>query len=167
MAVVEADVAGLELERVVPKVRIVFEREDKFYSNIRKSDVERVSYRQMRVPLELRPGGAFQYFSPDGGDLGRGGGPKFDKAVVSAVFLSENIEYTKLTEWSTDDPRKAVVNAVRRMTASALDEMRRQIDAQLQQAGTGQIGTITTVSTTSGVDTYTLTTDGFGARLMR
>ena len=77
MAVAEAQVAALELERVIPKVRVLFERDDKFYANIKKRDVEKISHRQMRVPLELRPGGSFQYFNPDGGDLGRGGGPSF------------------------------------------------------------------------------------------
>lgn len=167
MAVNEAQVAALELERVIPKVRRVFERDDKFYANIKKRNVEKVSNRQMRIPLELRPGGAFQYFNPDGGDLGRGGGPSFDKALVSPVFFSENIEYTKLAQWSTDDDRKSIINGVRKLTASALDEMRRQIDAQLMQDGSGAIGTVTTVATAAGVDTYTLTTDGFGARLMR
>ncbi len=167
MAVVESQVAGLELERVIPKVQTLFERDDKFYSNIKKRDVEKISNRVMRVPLELRPGGSFQYFNADGGDLGRGGGPTWDKATLNCVFLSENIEYTKLTQWSTDDDRKAVVNAVRRLTATALDELRRQLDAQLMQAGTGQIGTITTPTTSGGVDTYVCTTDGFGVRLMR
>src|SRR5215471_17022776 len=125
MAVVEAQVAALEMERVLPKIRTVFERDDKFYSNIKKRDVEVVSYRQMRVPLELRPGGSFQYFNPDGGDLGRGGGPTFDKATLQPVFVSENFEYTKLTQWATDQDRKAITNAVRRMTASILDELRR------------------------------------------
>ena len=165
--VVESQVAGTELERVLPKVQVVFESDDHFYANIKKRDVEVVSFREMRAPLELRPGGRFQYFNPNGGDLGRGGGPTWDKAVLRPVFMSENIEYTKLTQWSTDDKRKAVINAVRRLTAGALVEMRRQIDAQLQQPGTGVIGTITSVSTSGGVDTYTLTTDGFGARLMR
>ena len=167
MAQVESQVAALELERVIPRVRTLFEREDKFFATIEKAQVEKISNRQMRVPLELRPGGSFQYFNPDGGDLGRGSGPTYDKAVVSAVFMSENIEYTKLVQWSTDDDRKAVVNAVRRLTATALDEMRRQLDAQMQGAGDGAVGTITSVSTTSGVDTYTCTTDGFGVRLMR
>jgi len=167
MAVVESQVTALELERVIPKVRVVFERDDKFYANIKKRDVEKISNRQMRVPLELRPGGSFQYFNADGGDLGRGGGPTFDKAVLTSVFASENIEYTKLTEWATDSDRKSIVNAVRRLTATALDELRRQLDAQMMQTGNGVIGTITTVSTTSGVDTYTLTSDGFGARLLR
>jgi len=167
MAVVETQVAALELERVLPKIRVLFERDDKFYSNIKKRDVEKISNRQMRVPLELRPGGSFQYFNADGGDLGRGGGPTFDKAVLTSVFVSENIEYTKLTQWSTDDERKAITNGVRRLTATALDEMRRQLDAQMMQAGTGVIGTVTTDTPAGGSNVITLTTDGFGARLMR
>ncbi len=167
MAVVEAQVAALELERVIPKIRVLFERDDKFYANIKKRDVEKISNRQMRVPLELRPGGSFSYFNPDGGDMGRGGGPTFDKAVLNSVFMLEAIEYTKLTQWSTDDERKAITNGVRRLTATAIDELRRQLDAQMMQDGTGTIGVISVVSTSAGVDTYTLGTDGFGARLMR
>lgn len=167
MAVVESQVTALELERVIPKIRVLFERDDKFYANIKKRDVEVISNRQMRVPLELRPGGSFQYFDPNGGDLGRGGGPTWDKAVLTSVFISENIEYTKLVQWSTDNDRKAITNAVRRLTATAFDELRRQLDSQLMQNGSGAIGTITSVATASGVDTYTCTTDGFGVRLMR
>lgn len=167
MAVVESQVAALELEKVLPKVRTLFERDDKFYATIRKRPAEKISNRQMRIPLELRPGGNFQYFNPDGGDLGRGGGPTWDKAVVNAVFMSEAMEYTKLAQWSTDDERKSVQNAVRRLTATALSEIRRQIDAQLMQPGTGVIGTIGVVTNGAGFDTLTLNSDGFGARLIR
>lgn len=168
MAVIENNVVALELEKVLTKVKTLFEREDKFYATITKrGDVEKVSNRSMRIPLELRPGGKFQYFNPDGGDLGRGGGPTWDKAVVNCVFVSENIEYTKLVQWSTDSDRKAVTNAVRRMTATALDELRRQLDSQLQGDGSGVIGLITSVATAAGVDTYTLNSDGYGTRLMR
>lgn len=167
MALVESQVTALELERVIPKIRILFERDDKFYSNIKKRDVEKISNRQMRVPLELRPGGSFQYFNADGGDLGRGGGPTFDKAVLTSVFVSENIEYTKLSQWATDDERKAITNTVRRLTATALDELRRQLDAQMMQSGNGVIGTVTTDTPAGGSNVITLTTDGFGANLMR
>lgn len=167
MAVVETQVAALELERVIPKIRVLFERDDKFFANIKKRDVEKISNRQMRVPLEIRPGGSFQYFNANGGDLGRGGGPTFDKAVLNSVFMSENIEYTKLTQWSTDDERKAVTSAVRRLTASALDEMRRQLDAQMMQDGTGVIGTVTSDTPAGGSNVIVCTTDGFGVRLMR
>lgn len=171
MAVVESNVTALELERVIPKIRVLFERDDKFYANIKKRDVEVISNRQMRVPLELRPGGSFAYFNPDGGDLGRGGGPTWDKAVLTAVFVAEAIEYTKLTQWATDNDRKAITNAVRRLTATALDELRRQLDSQLMQAGNGVLGVITAVVAGAGFDTVTLgdgaTGDGNGARLVR
>ncbi len=166
MAVVESQVTALELEKVIPKIRTLFERDDKFFANVKKRDVEVISQRLMRVPLEIRPGGAFQYFDPNGGDLGRGGGPTWDKAVLNSVFVSENIEYTKLTQWSTDNDRKAITNAVKKLTATALDELRRQLDSQLMQSGNGVVGVILTVATTAGVDTYTLTAN-FGARLVR
>lgn len=165
-AVVEAVVAGTELEKVLPKVTTVFESDDTFFATIKKRDVEQVSYREMRAPMKLRPGGRFQYWNPDGGDLGRGGGPTWDKAVLRPVFLSENIEYTKLTQYATDDRRKAVINAVRTMTADSTVEIKRQLDAQLQQPGTGVVGTILTPTTSGGVDTYVLT-NTFGARLVR
>lgn len=167
MPVTESQVAGLELERVLPKLRRLFDMDDKFYAFIRKRPAEKVSNRQMRIPLEISPGGDFGYFDPDGGDLGRGSGPTFDKAVVNVVFIKTGIEWTKLVDWATDDARKAIVQGVRRITASAFDEMRRQLDAQLMGDGTGVIGVISVVSTTAGVDTYTLGTDGFGARRIR
>lgn len=46
MAVVESQVVALELERVIPKIRVLFERDDKFYATIQKRDVERISNRQ-------------------------------------------------------------------------------------------------------------------------
>lgn len=166
MAVIESEVAGLELERVLPKVQVVYESDDTFYSHIKKRNVEVVSYREMRVAMELRPGGKFHYFNPDGGDLGRGGGPVWDKASLRPVFMAENIEYTKLVQWSTDDKRKAIQNAVRRLTAGAIVELKRQIDAQLMGDGTGVVGTILVATTLNNVDTYTLTTD-YGAKLVR
>lgn len=167
MALTETQVVALELERVVPKIQRVFDRDDKFFSNIKKRDVEKISHRQMRVPLELRPGGSFQYFNADGGDLGRGGGPTWDKAVLNSVFASQNIEYTKLSQLATDDARKAIVSSVRKLTASALDELRRQLDAQMMQSGNGVIGVVTTDTPAAGANVITCTTDGFGVRLMR
>lgn len=166
-AVNNADVVALELEKVLPTIRILYESDDFFYASIKKQNVEKISNRQMRVPLEMAPGGSFQYFNADGGDLGRGSGPAWDKAVLTCVFMSENIEYTKLAEWGTDDSRKSIVQAVRRLISRAFIELRRQLDAQLQQNGSGAIGTIGTVATASGVDTYVCNEDGFGVRLMR
>lgn len=167
MAVSESQVVATELERVTPKVRTLFERDPGFAGTIKKKDVEVVSNREMRVPLEINPGGNFTYFNPDGGDLGRGSGPTWEKAALTPVYMALGIEYTKLAQWATDDARKAVQNAVRRLTASALEEMIRQLNSQIQGNGSGAIGTIGTVSTSGGVDTYTCNTDGYGVRLMR
>jgi hypothetical protein len=163
-----SDVLALELERVIPKVRELYEVDDMFYANIQKRDVEQISSRQMRVPLEMASGGNFGYFDPDGGDLGRGGAPVWDKAVVSCVFMKEGIEYTKQAEWGTNSSRKAVVQVVRRLIARSLLEIRRQIDSQMMQSGNGVIGVVTSSSTpTAGTTQAVCTTDGFGVRLMR
>jgi hypothetical protein len=166
MAVIEPNVVALELEKVVSDVQTLFDYDDKFFTNIQKKNVEKISYRQMRVPLALRPGGNFGYFDPNGGDLGRGSGPQWDKAVLQSVFLKEGIEYTKLTEWSTDSDRKAVKNAVRELVAKALDEFKKQIDSQMMQSGTGQIGTVLSFTAGAGFDTIVLT-NTFGAKLVR
>lgn len=166
-AVSESQVVATELERVEPKIQVLFERDPGFVGSIKKQNVEVMSAREMRVPLEINPGGNFGYFNPDGGDLGRGSGPVWDKAVLSPVYMSLGTEYTKLAQWATDDKRKAVQNAVRRMTAVQLEEMIRQMNSQIQGNGTGTIGTIGVVSTSGGVDTYTCNSDGYGVRLMR
>lgn len=165
-AVNGALVVGTELEKVRTKIGVLYESDDRFYSSIEKKNVEVVSNRQMRAPLQLRPGGNFGYFDPDGGDLGRGGGPTWDKAVLSPVFMKEGFEYTKLAQWSTDDSRKAVIDAVRKMISGGLTEMERQTDAQLQGSGNGVVGVSTVYSTAAGVDTVTLA-NTFGARLVR
>ncbi len=168
MAVTESQVVGTELEKVISKVETVFERDPGFAGQVKKKNVEVVSYRQMRVPLEMNPGGNFLYFNPDGGPLGRGSGPDWDKAVVQSVFMSLGIEYTKLAQWATDDSRKAIQDAVRKLTATATLELIRQLNSQIQTDGSGAIGTIGTVTTVAGVsDTYVCNTDGYGVRLMR
>lgn len=167
MAQTETQVAALELERVLPKIETLFDYDDLFYASIKRRPAEKISNRLMRVPLELKSGGSFGYVNMNGGDLGRGGGPTYDKAVLNCVFPKLAIEYTKLTQYSTDDARKAIVNNVRRLTANAMMELRRQMDGQLMGSGNGVVGVISAVSTASGVDTYTLDSDGFGARLVR
>lgn len=166
MALVENQVAATELEKVLPKVRRAFEYDDKFWATVEKKNVEKISNRQMRVPIELRPGGKFKYFNPNGGDLGRGGGNTYDKAVVQSVYMAEAIEYTKLADWSTDSDRKAVINAVRKLTTNATLEIRRQLDSQSMQPGTGVIGTVLTDTPAGGFNVLVLT-NTFGARLMR
>lgn len=162
----ETDVVGAELERVLPKVQTAFDREGPFYSAIEKKDVEVISNRQMRIPIELRPGGKFGYYNPDGGDMGTGGGPHFDKAVLNVQHIRYAVQYTILSQWVTDDKKKAVINNLQRNLAMSLREMRRAADSQAVGTGDGVIGTVASVSTSGGVDTITLDSS-FGAKLIR
>jgi hypothetical protein len=167
MAGNESQVIGTELERVLPKVPALFDRDDVFYSTIEKRPVEVISSRDMRIPLEIRPNGNTGYYDPDGGDMGRGDISDFDKAIINSVHLVHRVELTAKTVWSTDNNRKSVLNAFRHALAVGMKQFRRDVDSQCMTDGTGTLGTITTVSTTAGVDTYTCTTDGFGVRLIR
>lgn len=167
MALTESMVLANELERVRPKVPTLFDRDDVFFSTIEKRDVEKVSSRSMRVPLELRPGGRFGHFDPDGGDMGLGSGPTFDKALVDTVHLKHAVQWTKKSEWATDDTRKAVVNTFRYLLAKAMSEFRRNVDSLCMSDGTGVLATVTTSTPAAGKDTVVATTDGFGVRLLR
>ena len=162
----EADVLATEIERVSTKIHVPFEREGPFYAAIEKKDVEVISARQMRGPLEIKPGGKFRFWNPDGGDMGRGSGPKFDKFVLTAQHILFSIEYTLLSGWVTDDKRKAVVNNIQRLLATSMSEFRRHCDAMAVGSGDGVIGTVSSVSTAAGVDTITLDST-FGSKLIR
>jgi len=167
MALTESAVLANELERVSPKVPTLFDREATWFSSIEKRPVEKVSARDMRIPLEIRPGGNFGHFDPDGGDLGLGDGPSFDKAVVSTVHLRHAVEWTKKAEWATDDARKAVLNTFRHLLAKSMAEFRRHVDSLCMTGGDGVLGVVSATANGGGFDTIDLNTDGFGARLLR
>lgn len=166
----EAQVIATELERVEPKIPILFERDDTFYAHVEKANGEIVSSISMRVPLELHPSGVSGSFNSDGGDMGLGDMPDYDKAEVNTTEMKHANQWTFRRNFGTDSTRKAVVDTFRRDMASAMKEFRRYNDSLCMTAGNGVLGTITTVTNSGGVggvDTYTLTTDGFGARLLR
>lgn len=166
----ETNVQGLEIEKVRAIVKSAFDYDDMFYGSLEKKPVEVISARDMRSPLRLRPGGKFRHWNPDGGNLGRGSQIQYDKAVIGVQHVEEAFEWTTLTEWSTDDQRKAVLNSFKDGLAKAIDEMRRNVDSICMTDGTGVLGTVTTYSVgtgTGGGDRLTLTTDGFRARLFR
>jgi hypothetical protein len=82
-AIVNADTVAVQLEKVRATVPIMYERDTDgtFFSKVEKKG-DKVSSRNMRIPLQLRPGGRGGLYSPDGGDMGRGSGTKYDVAPV-------------------------------------------------------------------------------------
>ncbi len=162
MALQNSQVVALQLEKVRPKLPILYERDDTFFSLIQKRDVERVSTRTARIPLQVMPGGAFGYASFDGGDLGRGSGTSYDYAQITPVGIRFAVEITKLVEYATDASDKAVENAAKRNVADAMKQFRRDLDASLQTAGNGVFGTVASVNGS----VITLANTPFGARLL-
>lgn len=167
MAGNESQVLAAELEHVESKIPILFDRDDTFYSRLEKVPGEMVSSISARIPLEIRPGGKPGYYSSDGGDMGRGDMPTYDKATITYSEIKHALEWTTRRKWGVNNSRKAVIDAFRRDIASAMKEFRRYNESQCMTAGNAVMGTITSATTAGGVDTYTLTTDGFGAKLLR
>jgi hypothetical protein len=66
-----AQSVALQLEKVRDKLPLLYERDDILLTMIQqRGDVERVSSRNMRLPLQIRPGGKAGLANLDGGDLG-------------------------------------------------------------------------------------------------
>lgn len=161
-----SSVVAAELEKVHNKVPQLFDRKGTFYPKIEKRPVEKISTRDMRIPLELRPGGYFGHYDPDGGDLGRGAGSFFDKALINTVHLRYAVEWTKKAEWGGDDSRKSVLNVFKHNLAKAMPEFRRGFDALCMTEGNGVLAVVSSTSNAGGVDTVVLT-NTFGAKLLR
>src|SRR3990167_2024886 len=142
MAQTEIDVAATELEHVDKVVPVLFEREGPFFQWIDTVEDVEISNRDARVPLEMWPGGNFGHYDPDGGALGLGSAPKYDKAVINSQHLKMGTQYTRKAEWATESGRKAVVNTVRRLSAAAIAEFRRYTDCLLMSNGQGILATV-------------------------
>ena len=98
-----ANVIALQLEKVRDKVPLLYERDDILLTMIQqRGDIEKISSRNMRLPLQVNPGGKAGTYNADGGDLGRGGGTQYDIAQVSPIFFRFAIEITKLVEYATE-----------------------------------------------------------------
>jgi len=166
----ESSVINAEIERITPVVSTMYERDNTFFSQVEKRPVEVVNGRDLRIVLDLRPGGKTRQWNSDGGDMGRGGGPVYDKAVINTVDLEHAIEWTTRSQWVTDDARKAVVNNFRDLLAKSMAMFRSNTDKIISCGdGNGTLGTVGTWTQNSpaGYDTYVMNSDGFRAHLIR
>jgi hypothetical protein len=142
-----AQSVALQLEKVRDKLPLLYERDDILLTMIQqRGDVERVSSRNMRLPLQIRPGGKAGAANLDGGDLGRGSGTTYDVAQVTPIFFRHAVEITKLVEYATNAPDKAIENAAKREVKNAMAQFRSFLDKVIQTAGNGVLGTISSVA---------------------
>jgi hypothetical protein len=157
-----AQTIALQLEKVRDKVPLLYERDDVLLTMIQaRGDVERVSSRNMRIPLQVNPGGKAGSYSPDGGDLGRGSGTSYDVAQITPVFFRFAVEISKLVEYATNNKEKAIENAVKREVSNGMKQFRAFLDKVIQTAGNGVLGTIGSIAGS----TFTMNTPP-GAALM-
>jgi hypothetical protein len=158
----QQNVVALELEKVRDKVPLLYEREDILLNMIEeRGETAVVSGRLMRLPLQLIPGGQAQAFNPDAGDMGRGSFTVYDVAQVTPKFYDFATEYSKLLMWATNQPQKAVANAVQREMENATKQFATFLDKIFQTSGNGVIGTVASVSS----QTLTMSVP-FGAALV-
>ena len=145
---------ALQLEKVRDKVPLLYERDDVLISMIQaRGDVEKVSSRNMRLPLQVNPGGKAGSYNADGGDLGRGSGSVYDVAQVSPIFFRFAVEITKLVEYATSAREKAIENSVKREIANGMKQFRTFLDKVIQTAGNGVLGSISAINS----NTFTMT----------
>ncbi len=144
-----AQSVALQLEKVRDKLPLLYERDDILLTMIQqRGDVERVSSRNMRLPLQIRPGGIASLANMDGGDLGRGSGTTYDVAQVTPVFFTNAVEITKLVEYASNAPEKAIENAAKREVKNGMAQFRSFLDKVMQTNGNGVLGTIGSIATT-------------------
>src|SRR5580658_8907359 len=142
-----ANVVALQLEKVRDKVPLLYERDDILLTMIQqRGDVEKVSSRNMRLPLQVNPGGKAGSYNADGGDLGLGSGSTYDVAQVSPIFFRFAVQITKLVEYASNAREKAIENAVKREVASGMKQFRSFLDKVIQTGGNGVLGTISAIS---------------------
>src|SRR5204863_7521447 len=149
-----ANVVALQLEKVRDKVPLLYERDDILLTMIQqRGDVEKVSSRNMRLPLQVNPGGKAGSYNADGGDLGRGSGTAYDVASISLIFFRFAIEITKLVEYATNGRDRAVEKAEKREVANGMKQFRSLLDKLMQTAGNGVLGTIGSFASTTWIMT--------------
>src|ERR1700690_560232 len=142
-----ANVIALQLEKVRDKVPLLYERDDILLTMIQqRGNIEKVWSRNMRLPLQVNPGGKAGSYNADGGDLGRGSGTAYDVAQVSPIFFRFAIEITKLVEYATTGRERAIENAAKREVSNGMKQFRSFLDKLMQTAGNGVLGTINTVA---------------------
>ena len=100
------------------------------------------------LPLQIRPGGKAGLANMDGGDLGRGSGTIYDVAQVTPVFFRHAVEITKLVEYASNAPEKAIENAAKREVKNAMAQFRAFLDKVMQTNGNGVLGTVSSITTT-------------------
>ena len=144
-----AQTFALQKEKVRPQLSLLYQLDDTLWGEIEsRGDVEVVSSRPTRVPLELLAGGTFTTNSPDGGDLGLGSAPITDFMTLVPVYFFQCSQWTKQAEISTNANEKAIEDYSKLIMKRAMKNFRTYMEAVFSQgAGDNQLDTVVSTGT--------------------
>jgi hypothetical protein len=138
---------ALQLERVRDKLELLYERTDTLWGMIKEeTDVDPVSTRNMRIPVQALAGGIPSQVDPDGGDFGRGSGTTFDFGQITPVYISIAVEVSKLAEIATNGGEKAIESIAKVEPANAMKQLNKVMDNLLNTDGSATLDTVVTVT---------------------
>ena len=143
-----AQTFALQHEKVRPQLSLLYQLDATLWNEIKsRTDIEVVSSRPTRVPLELLAGGTFTSGNPDGGDLGTGSAPITDFMTLVPVYFFQCSQWTKQAEISTNSDQKAIEDYSKLLMKRAMENFNTYIEAVFTQ-GDGS-NTLDTVATTA------------------
>src|ERR1035437_4004848 len=137
------DSISLQKEKVRPQLTLLYQLDDTLWSEIEsRGDVEVVSSRPTRIPLELLAGGTFTTNTPDGGDLGLGSAPITDFMTLVPTYFFQCSQWTKQAEISTNANEKAIEDYSKLVMKRAMKNFRTYMEAVFTQgAGDNMLDT--------------------------
>src|ERR1700689_2742978 len=142
-----ANSLAVQREKVGDVLPLLYERDDVFLKMLQvRGDVEKVSARNMRLPLQIRSGGKGRTVNLDGGDLGTGGFTQYDFAQVTPQAFLWAFQWNKIIEFATNSSEKATEKLVPREVKQAMAAFRSWLDKIFQTSGNGGGGTISSIS---------------------
>ena len=146
-----AQTFALQKEKVRPTLSLLYQLDDTLWSEIEsRGDVEVVSSRPTRVPLELLAGGTFTTNSPDGGDLALGSAPITDFMTLVPVYFFQCSQWTKQAEISTNSNEKAIEDYYKLVMKRAMKNFRTYMEAVFTQGdGSNTLDTVTSAGANS------------------
>lgn len=142
-----AQTLALQHEKVRPELSLMYQLDDTLWNKIKaRSDIEVVSSRPTRVPMELLAGGKFRVGDPDGGDLGLGSGVTTDYGTLVPVYFFQATQYSKATEINTDNNEKAIEKYAKLTMDRAMKQFNTNMEAAIQGDGSNTLDTVVSVS---------------------
>lgn len=146
-----AQTLALQHEKVRPQLSLLYQLDATLWNEIKsRTDIEVVSSRPTRVPLELLAGGTFTSNSPDGADLGTGSAPTTDFMQLVPTYFFQCSQWTKQAEISTNSDEKAIEDYSKLLMKRAMENFNTYMEAVFTQGdGSNTLDTVVSTATNS------------------